>query len=130
MLLADASPKHDMRTNMAISYKTLYEEEKRERERLAAEVDRLSHLVAAGPDESLRELERTRKVVDLAGIAAHMRVERFTPQQWRQRGLLPPVDFPEIKEPLWYASTIIEQFIIPTRRVWYDTPGEELSPAA
>jgi hypothetical protein len=69
--------------------------------------------------------------VDLAGIARHMHVERFTPQQWKQRDHLPPVDFPEIREPLWYASTIRERFVIPTRRVWYDVPAEmDLSPAA
>jgi hypothetical protein len=55
-----------------------------------------------------------------------MRVERYTPQQWRQRGLLPAVDFPEIKEPLWYASTLRDQFAVPSRRVWYDAPGEEV----
>jgi hypothetical protein len=114
------------------SYKTLYEGAKQEAERLEAEVQRLRAEIKASPDDNLRELERTRLIVDLAGIARHMRVERFTPQQWKQRGHLPPVDFPEIKEPLWYVSTIKDGFIIPTRRMWYDHPGteEELSPAA
>ncbi len=88
-------------------------------------------------EEASAELERIREVVDLAGIARHMRVERFTPQQWRQRGLLPPVDFPEISEPLWYVSTLKKHFVIPTRRIWYDNPEApeeafpaEVSPAA
>jgi hypothetical protein len=89
---------------------------------------------AAGLREQLRlavdELDRTRQIVDLAGIARHMKVERFTPQQWKQRGHLPPVDFPEINEPLWYASTIRREFADRTQRVWYDNPDEELSPAA
>jgi hypothetical protein len=114
------------------SYKTMWQEAGQEIERLKAEVQRLEAALAASPDENVRELERTRQIVDLAGIARHMRVERFTPQQWKQRGHLPPVDFPEIKEPLWYVSTIKNGFIIPTRRMWYDHPGpeEELSPAA
>lgn len=111
------------------SYKTLWQEEKKKTDAMSSEVQRLRALVEASPDENVRELERTREVVDLAGIAAHMHVQRYTPQQWRQRGLLPPVDFPEIAEPLWYASTIIEKFAIPTRRVWYDDL-EELYPAA
>lgn len=113
------------------SYKTMWQEATREAERLRDEVARLRALVAASPDENARELERTRQIVDLAGIARHMRVERFTPQQWKQRGHLPPVDFPEIAEPLWYVSTLKEKFVYPTRRVWYDdVPAEELSPAA
>lgn len=90
------------------SYKTLYQEM------------RAQHAAA------LLELERIGQVVDLAGIARHMKVDRLTPQQWRQRGLLPPVDFPEIKEPLWYVSTIKEKFIADSRvpRVWYDDPGD------
>ena len=115
---------------MATSYKTLWQEEKREAERLRREVDRLKALIATGPDDLLREVERTRQIVDLAGIARHMGVERFTPQQWKQRGLLPPVDHPDIREPLWYVSTIINDFIIPTRRVWHEVPPQELSPAA
>jgi hypothetical protein len=113
---------------MAPSYKTMWQEARDEAIALQAEVNRLRALIAASPDENLRELERVRQVVDLAGIARHMRVERHTPQMWRQRGHLPPVDFPSIKEPLWYASTIREQFAVPTRRVWHDVPGEaELS---
>ena len=115
---------------MTTSYKRLWQEANREVERLNAEVERLRTLIAASPDEHLREVERIRQVVDLAGIARHMNVERFTPQQWKQRDLLPPVDFPEIREPLWYATTVKEQFAIPTRRVWYDILSEELSPAA
>lgn len=92
---------------MSTNWKKLYQEAIAEKERLEDELD------------------RRRIVVDLAGIARHMRVERFTPQQWKQRGHLPPVDFPEIKEPLWYASTIIEHFVVPSRRVWYDDPDAE-----
>lgn len=88
------------------SYKPLWQEAQ-------AEVKRLQD-----------EVERTRKVIDLAGIARHMKVDRYTPQQWRQRDYLPPVDFPEIKEPLWYASTIRDKFAYPTRRMWYDDPDE------
>lgn len=113
------------------SYKTMWQEAVQEIERLKREVNRLNGLVALSPDDTLRELERIRQVVDLAGIARHMRVERFTPQQWKQRDHLPPVDFPEIKEPLWYASTIKDGFVVPTGRVWHDYPDEaELSPAA
>lgn len=100
---------------MATSYKTKWQEATKVIERLED------------------ELERTREVVDLAGIARHMRVERFTPQQWKQRGHLPPVDFPHIREPLWYVSTIKEQFINKgtARRIWYDNPDEvEASTAA
>jgi hypothetical protein len=112
------------------SYKTLWQEARQEIERLDSEIERLRAALNASPDDNLRELERTRQIVDLAGIARHMRVERFTPQQWKQRGHLPPVDFPEIKEPLWYASTIREHFADRTRRVWYDNPESGLSPAA
>lgn len=112
------------------SYKQLWQEAGQEIERLKDEIERLRDAIAASPDEHLRELERTRKIVDLAGISRHMCVDRLTPQQWKQRGLMPPVDFPEIKEPLWYVSTIKEQFIAKSRapRVWYDFPPEELSP--
>lgn len=116
------------------SYKTLYEEARQEADRLWSEVRRLRATIDFGDDdEKTKELERRSHVVDLAGIARHMRVERFTPQQWKQRGHLPPVDFPEIKEPLWYASTIVEGFVIPSRRLWYDfpeLPNEGLSSAA
>lgn len=86
---------------MSTNWKKLYKEAKQENEQLTA------------------ELQRTAQVVDLAGIARHMRVERYTPQQWKMRKLLPPVDFPAIREPLWYASSIIEKFARPTRRIWY-----------
>jgi hypothetical protein len=123
---------------MAISYKEKWQEatEKNARltweiERLTEEAKRLRQAILASGDDNLIELERTRQVVDLAGIARHMRVERFTPQQWKQRDHLPPVDFPDIREPLWYASTIRERFAVPTGRPWYDfTAPEELSPAA
>jgi hypothetical protein len=124
---------------MAPGYKQAWQEAQAEVTALRAEVARLRTLVNLSPDAALREIERIRVVVDLAGISRHMRVDRYTPQQWRQRGHLPPVDFPEIKEPLWYASTLRDQFATPSRRVWYDNPGEEelrgadaegLSPAA
>lgn len=116
---------------MAISYKTLYQEAQQQVKELTDELRRLRNAVAADPDERLRELARTGEVVDLAGIARHMHVDRFTPQQWRQRYrdpqehdgvVFPPVDFPEIKEPLWYASTIRDGFARPTRRLWCETP--------
>ncbi len=47
------------------------------------------------------------EVVDLAGIAELLEVQPHTPNQWRQRKLLPKVDFPDIKTPLWRKSTII-----------------------
>jgi len=105
---------------MGTSYKRLYEEAVKENERLAAE------------NMDLRaEVWRRREVVDLAGIARHMKVERYTPQQWQQRDHLPPVDFPLIKGvPLWYAQSIIDHFATPTRRVWYENPEESVSPAA
>lgn len=113
------------------SYKQRYLEADRQAQALTAEVQRLQGLLNSDPDGVRQELERTRVIVDLAGIARHMRVERFTPQQWKQRGHLPPVDFPEIKEPLWYASTIKTHFADRTQRVWYDDfAPEELSPAA
>jgi len=107
---------------MATSYKTLWQEAREENERLRREITRLEVTILLGPDDHLRELERTREIVDLAGIARHMHVERFTPQQWKQRGLLPPVDFPDIKEPLWYASPIRNGFARRTGRLWCDSP--------
>jgi hypothetical protein len=98
-----------------------------------AKIAQLQELIDMSPDEAIREAGRRADVVDLAGIARRMRVERFTPQQWRQRGHLPPVDFPRIKEPLWYAATIRDQFAVPTQRIWYPEPNEydeELSPVA
>lgn len=95
-----------------ISYKQRWQEANQEVERLRAEVEGLC-----------AEVERTKHVVDLAGIARHMLVTRYTPQQWRQRGHLPPVDFPDIREPLWYASTIKEHFADRTNRIWHDDPS-------
>lgn len=124
---------------MAVSYKTLWQEAKQEVEKLRAENERLRtrhgkemDRVYAYIQSHRSNLAETRPIVDLAGIARHMRVARFTPQQWAQRGHLPPVDFPEISEPLWYVTTILDQFVTPTGRVWYDTPddGDGLSPAA
>lgn len=122
-----------------ISYKTLWQEVRQENEQLKTELAQLKEELAqlrqqyrretdkvfAYIQSNRNELARTRPIVDLAGIARHMRVARFTPQQWAQRGLLPPVDFPEIKEPLWYAATIREQFVIPTERIWYDTARDD-----
>jgi hypothetical protein len=96
---------------MAPSYKALWQEAEQEIAQLRQQVVDLA-----------TEVDRTRQVVDLAGIARHMLVERFTPQQWAQRDLLPPVDFPEIREPLWYVSTLKEKFVVPTRRRWFDDP--------
>lgn len=105
---------------MTTSYKQPYLEAMREIERLNAEVARLT-----------AEVERTSDVIDLAGIARRMKVERYTPQQWSQRGHLPPVDFPLITSvPLWYASTIRDKFAAPTRRLWYPPDADEVSPAA
>lgn len=121
---------------MAISYKTLWQEARQENAKLQTKIDNLRRDIdemAAAITNGRTEQGPTRQIVDLAGIARHMRVKRWTPQQWQQRGLLPPVDFPEIKEPLWFVTTIKEQFVIPTRRVWHDNPSdavEPLSPAA
>ena len=124
---------------MAISYKKLYEEEKARADQLEAKADRLQQQhqrelakIDAYLTSGRTKLDKTPAIVDLAGIARHMRVARYTPQQWQQRDLLPPVDFPEIREPLWFAATIIKEFAQPTGRPWYDTPGEDevLSPAA
>jgi len=113
------------------SYKQRWQEADRQVQALTTEVQRLQGLLNSDPDGVRQELERTREIVDLAGIARHMRVERFTPQQWKQRDHLPPVDFPEIKEPLWYATTIRDQFAVPTGRIWYPRfAPEELSPVA
>jgi hypothetical protein len=91
---------------MATSYKQLWQEAQQEIEQLRQ--------LAGVPGV---------QIVDLAGIARHMHVERFTPQQWQQRDLLPPVDFPEIKGvPLWWVSTIKTKFVQPTGRLWCDHP--------
>ena len=115
---------------MAPSYKPLLQEAQQKIERLDEETawlkkenERLRAALDASPGDIRRELERTRLIVDLAGIARHMLVDRFTPQQWKQRGHLPPVDFPDISEPLWYVSTLKEKFAIPTRRIWHDNPA-------
>jgi len=128
---------------MTTSYKTLWQEEKQANEKLTRqlererrehrrELDKLIAYIAANRNN----LAQTRPIVDLAGIARHMNVARFTPQQWAQRKALPPVDFPEIREPLWYASTVRDQFAVPTGRIWYDVPPvdaaewPDLSPTA
>lgn len=129
-----------------ISYKTKWQEADKALTRIQGENDRLRDENATMKDEIIRlnglleadpEIQRARlarhneQIVDLAGIARHMHVERNTPQQWKQRKLLPPVDFPDIAEPLWYVSTLLEQFVRPTRRIWYDEPDRTaLSPAA
>jgi hypothetical protein len=122
---------------MGVSYKTRWQEADKQVQQLQTEaaklrdehaamkdeVIRLNALLAAALDPEVRKamaLRRAEQIVDLAGIARHMRVERFTPQQWRQRKLLPPVDFPKIDEPLWYVTTLLEKFVHPTRRIWYD----------
>ena len=46
-------------------------------------------------------------IVDLRGIARLLKVSKHTPNQWRQRGLLPPTDFPELLRPVWRKTTII-----------------------
>lgn len=46
-------------------------------------------------------------IIDLRGIARLLKVSKHTPNQWRQRGLLPEVDFPELMRPAWRKSTII-----------------------
>src|ERR1700753_2899083 len=98
-------------------YKQMYLEAQETASQATLEVARLNALINLSDDEKLRELARRSRIVDLAAIARHTRAPRHTPQQWKQRGHLPPVDFPHIAEPLWYERTIIEQFIIPTRRV-------------
>lgn len=120
---------------MATSYKTLWQEAQAENEQLQAKIrslQRMNDRLAAALASDRGEHGRPPEIVDLAGIARRMRVGRHTPLQWRQRNYLPPVDYPEIKEPLWLASTIREKFAIPSGRFWYDTPDDEggLSPAA
>lgn len=120
---------------MSTSYKSLWQEAKQEIDRLQVTIKNLKREkdeLAAAITANRSERAATQPIVDLAGVARHMRVERFTPQQWKQRGHLPPVDFPEISEPLWYVTTIKDRFVTPTGRIWYDTPGDtgDLSPAA
>lgn len=130
---------------MAISYKTKWQEAdaqigklKAENNRLRDDVDTmrdeiiwLNQLLEAAPEvRAARAQVEAVQVVGLAGIAKHMRVARHTPQQWVQRRLLPPPDFPDIAgEPIWRVTTLKEKFAVPTRRVWYDNPDDELSPA-
>jgi hypothetical protein len=129
-----------------ISYKTKWQEADQQLTKLQADNARLRTEIGMMKDEIVRlnglladtpevrhAVARRREdgIVGLAGIARHMRVARLTPQQWVQRGLLPPQDFPGMAgEPIWRVSTIIDKFVTPTRRVWYDEPDEELSPAA
>lgn len=47
------------------------------------------------------------KLVDMPGIARLLRVASKTPQQWRQRGVLPKEDEYYSGKPLWRVSTII-----------------------
>lgn len=131
---------------MATSYKTKWQEADKQATRLQAsnarlrqeaemmkeEIVRLNALLDDTPEaKHARAHRRAVSIVGLAGIAYHMRVARLTPQQWVQRNLLPPPDFPLVAgEPIWLVSTIIDQFVTPTRRVWYDEPESALSPAA
>lgn len=131
---------------MGISYKEKWQEADQHNAKLQAdntklrgdveamkdEIARLTRLLEADPEVRRAKAEADAvAIVGLAGIARHMRVARLTPQQWVQRKLLPPPDFPDIAgEPIWLVSTIKEKFANPTRRVWYDDPDEELSPAA
>lgn len=50
------------------------------------------------------------KPIDMAGIAKLLGVAPTTPQQWRQRGVLPEPDpdlsFPD--KPIWKTRTIVE----------------------
>lgn len=125
---------------MAPSYKTLWQEAQEE---IAALKVKIANLRRDKDDLSAallaQKAERTEmpQIVDLAGVARHMGVGRFTPQQWKRRDILPPVDFPEIAEPLWMVSTIKDAFAgDPYGRVWHDTPprnpapDEALPPAA
>lgn len=137
---------HTVRTrHMATSYKNLWQEANEEIDRLQArlyDLRRLNDELAVALTSSRAVLATTPQIVDLAGIARHMRVDRLTPQQWKQRKYLPPVDFPEIKEPLWLVSSIIDKFVNapmsdrfvagnPPKRIWYDDLTETaLSPTA
>lgn len=48
------------------------------------------------------------EILDLTAVAYCCNVSPFTPQQWRQRNVLPPVDYPEVSTPLWKVATIRE----------------------
>lgn len=64
------------------------------------------------------------KILDLRGVARHCGVEETTPGQWRQRNVLPPSDFPEIRGcPLWYLDTI-RQWALDTGRAFYEDPDK------
>lgn len=72
-------------------------------------------------------LSSSDRLVDLAGIAALLGVAPTTPQQWRQRELLPDPDEPGFPDkPLWRTSTIIT-WAKETHR-W--PPGTAARPAA
>jgi hypothetical protein len=51
----------------------------------------------------------SKKPIDMAGIARLLEVASTTPQQWRQRGVLPPPDpdlsFPD--KPIWTTDVIV-----------------------
>lgn len=129
---------------MATSYKTLYQQAKEAADRAQEELQELRRratvlrtenvalpLLAAGVSDAERlRAQRALHIVDLGSIARHMQVGRNTPVQWRQRRLLPPVDFPDLAEPLWYATTIIEQFANPSGRTWTDQPSGDAARGA
>ncbi len=52
-------------------------------------------------------MDEAADIIDLRGIARLLKVSKHTPNQWRQRDLLPEVDFPELMRPAWRKSTII-----------------------
>jgi hypothetical protein len=52
-------------------------------------------------------MEDAADIIDLRGIARLLKVSKHTPNQWRQRELLPNVDYPELMRPAWRKSTII-----------------------
>lgn len=64
-------------------------------------------------------------IVDLRGIATLLKVSKHTPNQWRQRGILPQPDF-DLLRPVWKKSTII-RWAQDTGR-W--PPGEAARPSA
>lgn len=65
------------------------------------------------------------QLLDLRGIARHMGVQETTPQQWRQRGILPDTDYPEIRGcPLWNLKTI-KTWAYVTGRDFWDIPGDD-----
>lgn len=56
-------------------------------------------------------------VVDLDGLAAATNVMPRTSRGWRTRRVTPPVDFPEVERPLWWASTLA-RWAVSTGRDW------------